>query len=431
MHNIGRVYFYPIKFSKRLRTLWLIKVQTTENLQNQKRKFEKFLPNSKSNKTFQILTIYRKRLESELILYRKYSNISSKIRFWNIERRGCKRPRVFHRDSGDGRGDQAALSRSSTRGESRLRWKSSSRSLSGRINPASINARPRSAERAYHRCCQHQRRVVAPAKSLDARKHEPPAVSSISSSVSGSLRSRPPPPRRSSDASPSLAPHPTSFLSSSPGFGRCFALNIWIPRIEEPRGTAGYTERHVFLSSSRSPRFAPPPSLLSLLSLSFFFLSRFVKFFRLALENILFWKISVQWKWSPSRWMKNLTPCFGRYGFERAIQYYAFSIRTRFYLFWMLKRKNIYFFGKFGLRYFSILFNSINRSSEKLYLSRRDFGFFWGDLLKLDIFRSSGIIQFYHYRNINVFESTRFGGREKGIYLRRKIYNIVTGDTIT
>lgn len=273
MHNIGRVYFYPIKFSKRLRTLWLIKVQTTENLQNQKRKFEKFLPNSKSNKTFQILTIYRKRLESELILYRKYSNISSKIRFWNIERRGCKRPRVFHRDSGDGRGDQAALSRSSTRGESRLRWKSSSRSLSGRINPASINARPRSAERAYHRCCQHQRRVVAPAKSLDVRKHEPPAVSSISSSVSGSLRSRPPP-RRSSDASPSLAPHPTSFLSSSPGFGRCFALNIWIPRIEEPRGTAGYTERHVFLSSSRSPRFAPPPSLLSLLSLSlsFFFL---------------------------------------------------------------------------------------------------------------------------------------------------------------
>lgn len=55
----------------------------------------------------------------------------------------------------------------------------------------------------------------------------------------------------------------------------------------------------------------------------------------------------------------------------------------------------------------------------------------FSDLLKLEIFRSSGIIQFYHYRNINVFESTRFGGREKGIYLRRKIYNIVTGDTIT
>lgn len=181
------------------------------------------------------------------------------------------------------------------------------------------------------------------------------------------------------------------------------------------------------LPSIRSPSLSPFASL----SLSFFFLSRFVKFFGLALENILFRKISVQWKWSPSRWMKNLTPCFGRYGFERAIQYYAFFIRTRFYLFWMLKRKNIYFFGKFGLRYFSILFNSINRSSEKLYLSRRDFGFFWGDLLKLDIFRSSGIIQFYHYRNINVFESTRFGGREKGIYLRRKIYNIVTGDTIT
>lgn len=112
----------------------------------------------------------------------------------------------------DGRGDQAALSRSSTRGESRLRWKSSSRSLSARINPASINALE--AERAYHRCCQHQRRVVAPAKSLDARKHEPPAVSSISSSVSGSLRSRPPPCR--SDASSSLTPH----LSYPP---RCIA----------------------------------------------------------------------------------------------------------------------------------------------------------------------------------------------------------------
>lgn len=183
-----------------------------------------------------------------------------------------------------------------------------------------------------------------------------------------------------------------------------------------------------------SPPLAPldslplPLSFRFSLSLSFFFLGLLSSFDS---RWRIFFFGKFQWKWSPSRWMKNLTPCFGRYGFERAIQFYAFSIRTRFYLFWTLKRKNIYFFGKFGLRYFSILFNSINRSSEKLYLSRRDFGFFWGDLLKLDIFRSSGIIQFYHYRNINVFESTRFGGREKGIYLRRKIYNIVTGDTIT
>lgn len=90
--------------------------------------------------------------------------------------------------------------------------------------------------RAYHRC-QHQRRVVAPAKSLDARKHEPPAVSSISSSVSGSLRSRPPcrsdgcscrlRPRLTPDNR--LSPFPSTFLilfAASPGFGRCFALNI-------------------------------------------------------------------------------------------------------------------------------------------------------------------------------------------------------------
>jgi len=49
----------------------------------------------------------------------------------------------------------------------------------------------------HRRHHQHQylRHVVAPAKSLDARKHAPPAVSSISSSVSGSLRSRSPPRR--------------------------------------------------------------------------------------------------------------------------------------------------------------------------------------------------------------------------------------------
>jgi len=46
-----------------------------------------------------------------------------------------------------------------------------------------------------HHQHQYHRHVVAPAKSLDARKHAPPAVSSISSSVSGSLRSRSPPRR--------------------------------------------------------------------------------------------------------------------------------------------------------------------------------------------------------------------------------------------
>lgn len=43
-----------------------------------------------------------------------------------------------------------------------------------------------------HHQRQYHRHVVAPAKSLDARKHGPPVVSSISSSVSGSLRSRSP-----------------------------------------------------------------------------------------------------------------------------------------------------------------------------------------------------------------------------------------------
>lgn len=144
----------------------------------------------------------------------------------------------------------------------------------GPNNPASINALE--AERAYHRCCQHQRRVVAPAKSLDARKHEPPAVSSISSSVSGSLRSRPPP-CRSDACSRHLSlflphHHPPTFLillAASPGFGRCFALNIWIPRIENPVAPRGTPN-----DMCSSPH-APPDSLLDPLSLRFslFFLS--------------------------------------------------------------------------------------------------------------------------------------------------------------
>lgn len=158
----------------------------------------------------------------------------------------------------------------------------------GPNNPASINALE--AERAYHRCCQHQRRVVAPAKSLDARKHEPPAVSSISSSVSGSLRSRPPP-CRSDACSRHLSlflphHHPPTFLillAASPGFGRCFALNIWIPRIENPvapRGTpndmCSSPLALLTLPSIRSSTLSPFASLSFFLSLLSFLELRWI-----------------------------------------------------------------------------------------------------------------------------------------------------------
>lgn len=210
----------------------------------------------------------------------------------------------------------------------------------GPNNPASINALE--AERAYHRCCQHQRRVVAPAKSLDARKHEPPAVSSISSSVSGSLRSRPPP-CRSDACSRHLSlflphHHPPTFLillAASPGFGRCFALNIWIPRIENPVAPRGTPN-----DMCSSPH-APPDSLLDPLSLRFsLFFFKFVKFFGAALDHgqFLFWKIWVQWKWLfdhlPSDgWRISLRLLEW---IRRKIRYFAFSTRrdnSRIYLF--------------------------------------------------------------------------------------------------
>lgn len=163
------------------------------------------------------------------------------------------------------------------------------------------------------------------------------------------------------------------------------------PTHREPRGTAGYTERHVFLSSSRSPHAPfhslalplPPRPSSPFASLSLFF--EFVKFFGVAItENffLFFGKIWVEWKWT-----KNLSPSFGRYGFgERAIQY---SYYSRIYLFWI----------QFGYR-----------SSIRVWIFRRN-------LLKFEIFRFFKIEIIIMDRsiyiivsNINVFESYTFWG---------------------
>ena len=66
------------------------------------------------------------------------------------------------------------------------------------------------------------------------------------------------------------------------------------PTHREPRGTAGYTERHVFLSSSRSPHAPfhslalplPPRPSSPFASLPLFF--EFVKFFGVAITQNLF-----------------------------------------------------------------------------------------------------------------------------------------------
>lgn len=190
-----------------------------------------------------------------------------------------------------------------------------------------------------------------------------------------------------------LPPLPPTFLillAASPGFGRCFALNIWIPRIENPvapRGTpndmcSSPPLALLTLPSIRSPSpFLLDLPLLSLLSLSLFF--EFVKLFGVAItENLFlfFWKIWVEWKW-------NLSPSFGRYGFgERAIQY---SYDSRIYLFWI----------QFGYR-----------SSIRVWIFRRN-------LLKFEIFRFFKIEIIIMDRsiyiivsNINVFESYTFWG---------------------
>lgn len=119
------------------------------------------------------------------------------------------------------------------------------------------------------------------------------------------------------------------------------------PTHREPRGTAGYTERHVFLSSSRSPHAPfhslalplPPRPSSPFASLSLFF--EFVKFFGVAITENLFLFFGKIWV----EWTKNLSPFFGRYGFgERAIQY---SYYSRIYLFWIQfgYRSSVFEFG--------------------------------------------------------------------------------------
>lgn len=86
-----------------------------------------------------------------------------------------------------------------------------------------------------------------------------------------------------------LPPLPPTFLillAASPGFGRCFALNIWIPRIENPvapRGTpndmcSSPPLALLTLPSIRSPSpFLLDLPLLSLLSLFFLSLLSFLE----------------------------------------------------------------------------------------------------------------------------------------------------------
>jgi len=105
-----------------------------------------------------------------------------------------------------------------------------------------------------HHQHQYHRHVVAPAKSLDARKHAPPAVSSISSSVSGSLRSRSPPRRV-------LLPSPfrprSSFLFISRHHLLSLALHPALPPRPPVPPCAPFAGWSLFVSFLRQPSLLP------------------------------------------------------------------------------------------------------------------------------------------------------------------------------
>lgn len=153
-----------------------------------------------------------------------------------------------------------------------------------------------------------------------------------------------------------LPPLPPTFLillAASPGFGRCFALNIWIPRIENPvapRGTpndmcSSPPLALLTLPSIRSPSpFLLDLPLLSLLSLSLFF--EFVKSFGVAItENLFlfFGKFGLNGNGISPRLLGDMDSAKERFN----IRSFLYSYDSRIYLFWIQfgYRSSVFEFG--------------------------------------------------------------------------------------
>lgn len=119
------------------------------------------------------------------------------------------------------------------------------------------------------------------------------------------------------------------------------------PTHREPRGTAGYTERHVFLSSSRSPHAPfhslalplPPRPSSPFASLSLFF--EFVKLFGVAITENLFLFFLENLGWMEMD--EESLPVFWEIWIRRKSDsiFVAFSIRTI--------RESIYFGYNLGI----------------------------------------------------------------------------------
>lgn len=167
------------------------------------------------------------------------------------------------------------------------------------------------------------------------------------------------------------------------------------PTHREPRGTAGYTERHVFLSSSRSPHAPfhslalplPPRPSSPFASFSLFFLS-LLSFLELRSRRIFFFffgKFGLNGNGISPRLLGDMDSAKERFN----IRSFLYSYDSRIYLFWI----------QFGYR-----------SSIRVWIFRRN-------LLKFEIFRFFKIEIIIMDRsiyiivsNINVFESYTFWG---------------------
>lgn len=194
-----------------------------------------------------------------------------------------------------------------------------------------------------------------------------------------------------------LPPLPPTFLillAASPGFGRCFALNIWIPRIENPvapRGTpndmcSSPPLALLTLPSIRSPSpFLLDLPLLSLLSLFFLSLLSFLELRSRRIFFFFFGKFGLNGNGISPRLLGDMDSAKERFN----IRSFLYSYDSRIYLFWI----------QFGYR-----------SSIRVWIFRRN-------LLKFEIFRFFKIEIIIMDRsiyiivsNINVFESYTFWG---------------------
>lgn len=126
------------------------------------------------------------------------------------------------------------------------------------------------------------------------------------------------------------------------------------PTHREPRGTAGYTERHVFLSSSRSPHAPfhslalplPPRPSSPFASFSLFF--EFVKFFGVAITENLFlffgkFGLNGNGRRISPRLLGDMDSAKERFN----IRSFLYSYDSRIYLFWIQfgYRSSIFEFG--------------------------------------------------------------------------------------